>query len=159
MSLTRVQRKNGPKSHVTRQKKSVRKIKRDHSQSKNTFIYITWITSANKNLLYRATVLIRLVLTSEATSRVSRGSLSALSSQTISSLKFQNVRSQRQHESAGIRGAWISSVTPATTVGSKNARSVFRVIETPLPAATGRSFQFNVSSRSVRVEEANVKVS
>lgn len=50
-----------------------RKRKHDHSQSKNTFIYITWITSANKNLLYRATVLIRLVLTSEVTSRVSGG--------------------------------------------------------------------------------------
>lgn len=43
--------------------------------------------------------------------------------------------------------------------GVENARSVFQVISTPLPAATGRSLQFNVSSRSVRVEEANEKVS
>lgn len=110
---------------MTRQEKE----NRGHSQSKNTFIYITWITSANKNLLYRATVLIRLVLTSEATSRVSRGFFfffSALSSQTISSLKFQNVRSQRRHKSADIGGAWISSVTPATTVGSKMLVVFFR---------------------------------
>lgn len=133
------------------------KRRRARSQSKNTFIYITWITSAIKNLLRRATVLIGLALTSEATSPVP-----APSSHTISSLKFQIVHSEsqlyilffvclfvnnikidpncrsRRPESADPRGGWISSVTPAAAVGS-DVLVVFSGsdIWPPLAAAAG----------------------
>lgn len=70
-----------------------------------------------------------------------------------------NCRSRR-HESADLRGGWIGSVTPAAAVGSGTLVAFSGSgICTPLAAAAGRSFQFNVSSRSVSFEVANEKVS
>lgn len=102
--------------------------KRDHSQSKNTFIYITWITSANKNLLYRATVLIRLVLTSEATPRVSRGFL--FRSKFSNRFQFEiperplvKTAQERRHQRR------VDQLCDSSNnSGVENARSVFQVI-------------------------------
>lgn len=157
------------------------KRRRARSQSKNTFIYITWITSAIKNLFGGATVPIRLVLTPEAASPLSapsspfqfevpdcplRISASHLPYLFLFCLFFVNNiktdpnRRSRRPESAELGGGWIGSVAPAAAVGS-GTLLVFSGsgIWTPPAAAAGRSFQFNVSSRSVSFEVANEKVS